>query len=90
MMSLNAQLQLANANDRLPAHTAAAARVKNPVLTAFAAAGKGAVPMPNIPAMDSVWGDMGNAWTNTLKGGSSSGALATFRTAGRNIAAKIG
>jgi arabinogalactan oligomer/maltooligosaccharide transport system substrate-binding protein len=37
-------------------------------LAGFAAAGKGAMAMPNIPAMDKVWSDWGNVEGNILAG----------------------
>ena len=37
-------------------------------MAGFAAAGVGAVPMPNIPQMASVWTDFGNAWGAVLTG----------------------
>lgn len=38
-------------------------KIENPDLKAFAEAGKVAQPMPNIPAMNSVWGGQGDAIT---------------------------
>ena len=46
----SAQTQLAAANGRAPANIKA--KVDRPVLAQFGAAGKGGVPMPNIPQMD--------------------------------------
>ncbi|MFM8418165.1 MAG: maltose ABC transporter substrate-binding protein, partial [Actinomycetota bacterium] len=68
----------------------AAAKIDDRLLKQFAAAGKGGVPMPNIPEMSSVWGDLGTAWTNVFKGADATPAKAAFRTAGKNIKAKIG
>ena len=90
MMSESAQTQLSSENGRAPANTDAAAKISDSLLKQFAAASKGGVPMPNIPAMDSVWGDLASAWTNTLKGGDATNAGTAFRTAARNIKAKIG
>src|SRR2546423_4812969 len=61
-----AQTQLAAANGRPPANIKAHA--SDPVLAQFSAASKGGVPMPNIPQMDSVWGDLGQAWVKSTKG----------------------
>jgi maltose-binding protein MalE len=90
MMSAGAQTQLSSENGRAPANTDAAAKITDPLLKQFAAAGKGGVPMPNIPEMSSVWGDLGTAWTNVFKGADATPAKSAFRTAGKNIVAKIG
>jgi|688.fasta_scaffold293399_1 maltose-binding protein MalE len=90
MMSAGAQTQLSSENGRAPANIDAAAKITDPLLKQFAAAGKGGVPMPNIPEMSSVWGDLGTAWTNVFKGADATPARTAFRTAGKNIVAKIG
>ncbi|MGA1258538.1 MAG: sugar ABC transporter substrate-binding protein, partial [Ilumatobacteraceae bacterium] len=90
MMSAGAQTQLSSENGRAPANIDAAAKITDPLLKQFAAAGKGGVPMPNIPEMSSVWGDLGTAWTNVFKGSDATSAKTAFRTAGKNIVAKIG
>ena len=46
--------------------------------------------MPNIPQMNSVWGDLGQAWVRSTKGGGSMAAAKSFKAAARSIAAKIG
>lgn len=90
MMTSGAQTQLSTENGRAPANSDAAAKITDPLLKQFAAAGKGGVPMPNIPEMGSVWDDLGTAWTNVFKGGSATNARTAFATAGKNIKAKIG
>lgn len=90
MMSEAAQTMLANANGRAPANIDAAAKVTDRLLKGFASASRGGVPMPNIPEMGSVWGDMGNMWTNSLKGATATPARENFRTAAKNIRAKVG
>jgi arabinogalactan oligomer/maltooligosaccharide transport system substrate-binding protein len=90
MLSAGAQTQLSSENGRAPANTDSAAKIDDRLLKEFAAAGKGGVPMPNIPEMSSVWGDLGTAWTNVFKGADATPAKAAFRTAGKNIVAKIG
>jgi maltose-binding protein MalE len=60
------------------------------VLAQFSAASKGGVPMPNIPQMDSVWGDLGQAWVKSTKGSGATPAATAFKTAARAIADKIG
>ena len=62
------QLQLAAANGRSPANTTAGSKSSDPVLAQFGSASKGGVPMPNIPQMNSVWGDLGQAWVKLDEG----------------------
>ncbi|MEU5872439.1 maltose ABC transporter substrate-binding protein [Glycomyces sp. NPDC047369] len=64
------QLKLAEAGGRLPALTAAAETYAegNADAQGFAAAGENAVPMPNIPAMDSVWEPFGRAEADAIDG----------------------
>ena len=90
MLGASGQLALASANGRAPANTDAAAKVDDVVLKQFAAASAGGVPMPNIPAMSAVWGELGLAWVKTTKGAGAEAAKATFSAAARNIKAKVG
>ena len=90
MMQPSAQLELALANSRYPANTRAGKLVKDPQLKAFGAASAGGVPMPNIPQMNNVWGDLGAAWVRSTKGGGSIPARRSFLGASRSIAQKIG
>jgi maltose-binding protein MalE len=82
------QTQLAAAGGRSPANTKA--KSSDPVLAQFGAAGKGGVPMPNIPQMSSVWSDLGAAWVRSTKGSGAMPAVRSFKGAARSIAAKIG
>jgi maltose-binding protein MalE len=84
------QLALAAANGRFPANTLAGKQVKDPDLKAFGAASAGGVPMPNIPQMSSVWGDLGAAWVRSTKGPGSIPARKSFIGAAKSIAQKIG
>ena len=77
MMQPDAQLALAAANDRFPANTAPASGQGQGV-KAFGAASVGGVPMPNIPQMDNVWGDLGSAWVRSTKGCGSIPAKRSF------------
>ena len=86
----SAQSALANASGRWPANTAAGASFSDPVLAQFGKAGKGGVPMPNIPQMGSVWNDLGQAWVRSTKGAGADKAAASFKAAARAIADKIG
>jgi arabinogalactan oligomer / maltooligosaccharide transport system substrate-binding protein len=88
MASPSAQTQLAAANGRPPANSTA--KSSDPILTQFSTASKGGVPMPNIPQMDSVWNDLGQAWVKSTKGSGSTPAKVAFKTAARAIADKIG
>lgn len=90
MMQSGPQLELALANGRFPANLTAGKQVKDPQLKAFGAASTGGVPMPNIPQMNSVWGDLGAAWVRSTKGGGSIPARRSFVGASRSIAQKIG
>jgi arabinogalactan oligomer/maltooligosaccharide transport system substrate-binding protein len=83
-----AQTELAAANGRPPANKGA--KSNDPVLAQFSAASKGGVPMPNIPQMSSVWGDLGQAWVRSTKGSGSMPASRSFKGAARSIADKIG
>jgi len=83
-----AQTQLAAANGRPPANIKA--KSSDPVLAQFSKASKGGVPMPNIPQMSSVWGDLGQAWVRSTKGAGAMTAAKSFKAAARSIAAKIG
>lgn len=90
MMQPSAQLALALANDRFPANLKAGAQVKDKDLQAFGKASAGGVPMPNIPQMASVWGDLGAAWVRSTKGAGAIPARKSFIGAQKSIAQKIG
>jgi arabinogalactan oligomer / maltooligosaccharide transport system substrate-binding protein len=83
-----AQTELAAANGRPPANIKS--KSNDPVLAQFSAASKGGVPMPNIPQMSSVWGDLGQAWVRSTKGSGAMKATTSFKGAARSIADKIG
>jgi arabinogalactan oligomer/maltooligosaccharide transport system substrate-binding protein len=90
MMQTGPQLELALANTRYPANLNAGKQVKDLQLKAFGLASTGGVPMPNIPQMNSVWGDLGAAWVRSTKGSGSVPARRSFLGASRSIAQKIG
>ena len=48
-----------------------------------ASASKGGVPMPNIPQMNSVWSDLGQAWVRSTKGAGAMPAARSFKGAAR-------
>lgn len=83
------QTALAGANGRYPANRIAGRRVRDSVLLQFGSAGKGGVPMPNIPQMGSVWSELGGAWVKSTRGPGATSARASFTTAARNIRNKI-
>jgi arabinogalactan oligomer/maltooligosaccharide transport system substrate-binding protein len=83
------QKALAAANNRFPANLAAGKQVNDSVLAQFGRAGKGGIPMPNIPQMASVWEETNAAWLKSTKGAGSTPARTAFATAARNIANKI-
>ena len=64
------QVDLFNIGHRPPALTAAYEAVKStdPDVQAWFEAGKGALPMPNIPAMNAVWGPLGQAGADVISG----------------------
>ena len=84
----DAQKALAAAGGRSPANIKA--KSSDPILAQFGVAGKGGVPMPNIPQMSSVWSDLGAAWVRSTKGSGAMPAARSFKGAARSIAAKIG
>jgi arabinogalactan oligomer / maltooligosaccharide transport system substrate-binding protein len=89
MAGAGPQAQLAAANNRFPANTTAGKRVTDPALKQIGLASKNGVPMPNIPQMASVWGDLGDAWVKSTKGAGATPAAQAFKTAAKNIRAKI-
>jgi arabinogalactan oligomer/maltooligosaccharide transport system substrate-binding protein len=89
MAGTGAQVDLATANGRSPANTAAVKKVKDTALKQISLAGAGGVPIPNIPQMASVWGDLGQAWFKATHGAGSTKAKAAFQAAARNIRTKI-
>ena len=64
--SVKAQLSLAKANFRAPANTAAGAQLSDPLIAGFAAAGVGAISMPNIPEVGCYWSSAGGAWSSAF------------------------
>jgi arabinogalactan oligomer/maltooligosaccharide transport system substrate-binding protein len=90
MMTSAAQLDLANANGRAPANSAASKKYSDSIASQFGKAGMGGVPVPNIPQMAQVWTDLGLAWTRSTQGTGATKARVAFKTAARNIAEKIG
>jgi arabinogalactan oligomer/maltooligosaccharide transport system substrate-binding protein len=89
MAGAGPQFTLAQANNRFPANIAAGKKVTDPALKQIGLASKNGVPMPNIPQMASVWGDLGDAWVKSTKGDGATPAKAAFQTASKNIKAKI-
>jgi len=83
-----AQESLFQIGQRPPALTAAYDKVvtSNPDVAAWATAAKGGQLMPNIPAMNSVWGPLGQAMADVISG---KPAAATFKSADAAIVKNI-
>lgn len=83
------QLELFSALGRPPALTAAYDEVAatNPDVKAFFEAGKDSRPMPNIPAMNAVWGPLGQASADVISG--KAAPKARFDAAQKEIVANI-
>jgi arabinogalactan oligomer/maltooligosaccharide transport system substrate-binding protein len=82
------QLELYEAGGRAPALSAAVDMIADdPVVAGFAEVGKNGVPMPSIPAMDSVWSDWGATQVAIINQQGDPGELWTQMCA--SIAAKI-
>ena len=83
------QLALFEAGGRPPALTEAYDQVaaSDPDVKAWFEAGKGGQPMPNIPAMNSVWGPLGQAAADVISGKSQ--PKARFDAAQKEIVANI-
>ncbi len=63
------QTEIFEIGGRIPAHTAAlAAAGDNKIVAGFGAAGANAAPMPNIPAMNSVWASWGSTQAAIMTG----------------------
>jgi arabinogalactan oligomer/maltooligosaccharide transport system substrate-binding protein len=83
------QLALFEAGHRPPALTSAYAKaaLTDPDVKAWFEAGQGGQPMPNIPAMNSVWGPLGQAAADVIAG--KTPAKARFDAAQKEIVANI-
>lgn len=70
MSQEQSQLAMFQAGGRPPALTSAYDQVKDdPDIAGFGAAGTAGIPLPAIPEMSQVWGSLGLAEVNTLRGG---------------------
>ncbi|EWS99851.1 ABC transporter substrate-binding protein [Intrasporangium oryzae NRRL B-24470] len=83
------QVDLFNIGHRPPALTAAYQQVQatDPDVKSWFEAGKGALPMPNIPAMNSVWGPLGQAGADVIAG--KTAPQTRFDAAAKEIIANI-
>lgn len=83
------QIDLFNIGHRPPALTAAYNEVaaSDPDVKAWFEAGQGALPMPNIPAMNAVWGPLGQAGADVISG--KAAPKARFDAAQAEIVANI-
>jgi arabinogalactan oligomer / maltooligosaccharide transport system substrate-binding protein len=75
---------------RLPVNLKAAEQIKDPYVKGFALSGAKGKSMPNIPQMNSVWTDLGQAWVRSTKGAGAMPARKSFIGAQRSIEQKIG
>ncbi|MER8101799.1 extracellular solute-binding protein [Kitasatospora sp. NPDC094016] len=83
------QLALYRASPEPPALTSALAEASanDPDIGSFAAAGAGGQPLPTIPAMNAIWGPLGQAEASIVAGAD---PAATMRQAGDAIRAALG
>jgi arabinogalactan oligomer/maltooligosaccharide transport system substrate-binding protein len=84
------QTELYKSGGRLPALTAAAAKVDDKVLAGFNEAGASGAPMPSIPEMGSVWSFWGTTEVQIINGQATdpAGAWATMMTNIKDAIAK--
>lgn len=81
----SSQLALYEAGGRAPAHLGALSQVADdPDLTGFAESAANGIPMPAIPEMGNVWGALGLAQVNTLRGGDGPAEFSAAATAIRD------
>ncbi|MEU3564093.1 MULTISPECIES: extracellular solute-binding protein [unclassified Kitasatospora] len=87
--SESGQLALYQASPEPPALTSALARASatDPDIGALAAAGAGGQPLPTIPAMNAIWGPLGQAEANIVAGAD---PATTMKQAGEAIRAALG
>lgn len=90
MLGADPQYAHYSVGGRLPVNAKAAARITDPYLKGFALSGTTGTAMPNIPQMNSVWTDLGQAWVRSTKGAGAMPARKSFIGAQRSIAQKIG
>lgn len=85
------QVAMFKIGDRMPAFKSAQsdpAVVASKDFAAFGAYGASGIPMPNIPQMDKVWSDWGNAFTAVADGKAT--AAAAFKLASDNVKKAVG
>ena len=89
--STDFQVAMFKLGNRMPAFKAAqadSAVVASKDFAAFGSYGSTGVPMPNIPQMDKVWSDWGNAFKAVADGKST--AAAAFKLASDNVKKAVG
>jgi len=82
------QSQLYELGGRLPALTASAEKIDDPILKGFNEAGATGAPMPSIPEMGSVWGFWGTTEVQIISG-QAADAPAAWNTMTANIQGAI-
>lgn len=83
------QLALAGASGLIPANRSAVALMTEKRLQAIDLAGVNAVPIPNIPQMDAVWGPSGSAWVASTSGAGAPLARPSFVLAQQVVQAAL-
>jgi arabinogalactan oligomer/maltooligosaccharide transport system substrate-binding protein len=90
MLQAGPQFAHYSVGGRLPVNLKATLQIKDPFVKGFALSGAKGIAMPNIPQMNSVWQDLGQAWVRSTKGAGAMPARKSFIGAQRAIAQKIG
>jgi arabinogalactan oligomer/maltooligosaccharide transport system substrate-binding protein len=83
------QAAFANAARRMPANIKAGSGVDDARLKAFGAAGAAGVAIPNVPAMQNVWGPLGTAWALSTKGSGATAPVSAFTDAQTKVISAI-
>jgi arabinogalactan oligomer/maltooligosaccharide transport system substrate-binding protein len=83
------QAAFANAARRMPANIKAGSGISDARLKAFGAAGAAGVAIPNVPAMQNVWGPLGNAWALSTKGSGATAPVSAFTDAQTKVISAI-
>ncbi|CAB5042948.1 MAG: hypothetical protein F2923_08580 [Actinobacteria bacterium] len=83
------QAAFANAARRMPANVKAGSGISDARLKAFGAAGAAGVAIPNVPAMQDVWGPLGTAWAVSTKGSGATAPVSAFTDAQTKVISAI-
>lgn len=83
------QAAFANAARRMPANVKAGSGISDARLKAFGAAGAAGVAIPNVPAMQDVWGPLGTAWAVSTRGSGATAPIPAFTEAQTKVISAI-